>query len=248
MRKPIIGANWKMNLTCEEAIQRYTEISSLSEINSNVELVVFPPQLYLALLSKMNGVSLGAQNAYAPDLFGAFTGETSLMQLKDIQINSILVGHSERRMYFGEDNDFLCTKAKTALDLGVQVFYCCGESDEIRSNGTAIAFVESQLKPLLEQLNDSHTALLVVAYEPIWAIGSGKVPSLTEIEEVHTAIRNLCERHFSKEAAQSIRIVYGGSCNASNAKDIFRLPNVDGGLVGGASLKVETFKPIIEQL
>lgn len=248
MRKPIIGANWKMNLSCDEADQLYTKVSSLSESKSTVDLVVFPPQPYLALLSKKHGVSMGAQNAYAPDMFGAFTGETSLMQLKDLHVNSVLVGHSERRFHFGEDTDFLVAKANTALSLGIQVFFCCGESDEIRSNGAAITFVENQLEPLLHQLNQAHCPLLVIAYEPIWAIGTGKVPSLEEIEEMHAAIRALCSRYFDDASANAIRIVYGGSCNATNAKSIFQLPNVDGGLVGGASLQFDSFKEIIDSI
>lgn len=248
MRKSIIGANWKMNLSCDEANQLYTKVSLLNKFESTVDLVVFPPQPYLALLSKMNGVALGAQNAYAPDMFGAFTGETSLMQLKDLNISSVLVGHSERRLHFVEDTDFLCTKALTALSLGIQVFFCCGESDEIRSNGNAIPFVENQLKPLLSQLNQAHCPLLVIAYEPIWAIGTGKVPTLGEIEEMHSAIRALCSHYFDQVSTDAIRIVYGGSCNATNAKSIFQLPNVDGGLVGGASLQFDSFKEIIDSI
>jgi triosephosphate isomerase len=170
------------------------------------------------------------------------------MQLKDLNINSVLVGHSERRLHFGEDTDFLCTKALTALSLGIQVFFCCGESDEIRSNGSAILFVEHQLKPLLSQLNQAHCPLLVIAYEPIWAIGTGKVPSLLEIEEMHSAIRALCSQYFDQDSTDTIRIVYGGSCNATNAKSIFQLPNVDGGLVGGASLEFDSFKEIIDSI
>lgn len=248
MRKPIIGANWKMNLSSDEAVELYSKVSSFSELESTIDLVVFPPQPYLAMLAKQHGVSIGAQNAYAPDMFGAFTGETSLMQLKDLHVNSVLVGHSERRLHFGEQTDFLVAKANTALSLGIQVFFCCGESDVIRSNGEAIAYVENQLRPLLHQLNEAYCPLLVIAYEPIWAIGTGKVPSLKEIEEMHAAIRALCTHYFDQENANAIRIVYGGSCNAMNAKSIFELPHVDGGLVGGASLQIESFKVIIDSI
>jgi triosephosphate isomerase len=248
MRKKIIGANWKMNLSLQEARTLFQAITTLQEIDSTVDLVIFPPQVFTGLLQPSSTVKLGAQNAFGPALSGAYTGETSLKQLQDINVSSVIVGHSERRMLFNENSDFLCEKALTALSMGFQVFFCCGESDEVRSKGMAISYVREQLKPLLSLLNLATCASLVIAYEPIWAIGTGKIPTLSEIEEIHTSIRELLNEYMDEDHANSIRIVYGGSCNASNAKSIFQLPNVDGGLVGGASLELDSMKEIIASI
>lgn len=248
MRKKIIGANWKMNLSLLEARTLFQGITTLKEIDSTIDLVVFPPQVFTGLLQPTSTVKLGAQNAFGPELYGAFTGETSLKQLQDLNVTSVIVGHSERRMLFDEHDRFLCDKALTALSMGFQVFFCCGESDEVRTKGNAISYVREQLAPLLSVLNEEACASLVIAYEPIWAIGTGKIPTLSEIEEIHASIRELLKEYMDEDHAKSIRIVYGGSCNATNAKSIFQLPNVDGGLVGGASLQLDSIKEIIASL
>ena len=248
MRKKIIGANWKMNLSLQEARTLFQGITTLKELDSTIDLVVFPPQVFTGLLQPTPTVKLGAQNAFGPELYGAFTGETSLKQLQDLNVTSVIVGHSERRMLFDEHDRFLCDKALTALSMGFQVFFCCGESDEVRIKGKAISYVREQLSPLLSVLNEEACASLVIAYEPIWAIGTGKIPTLSEIEEIHASIRELLKEYLDEDHANSIRIVYGGSCNATNAKSIFQLPNVDGGLVGGASLQLDSVKEIIASL
>lgn len=248
MRKKIIGANWKMNLSLHEARTLFQDIATLKEIDSSIDLVVFPPQVFTGLLHPTPHVKVGAQNAFGPAFFGAYTGETSLKQLQDLDVTAVLVGHSERRILFDENSIFLCDKALTALSMGFQVFFCCGESDEVRSNGMAISYVREQLKPLLSLLSLDTCASLVIAYEPIWAIGTGKIPTLSEIEEMHTSIRELIHEYMDEDHANLVRIVYGGSCNATNAKSIFQLPNVDGGLVGGASLKLDSIKEIIASL
>ena len=248
MRKKIIGANWKMNLSLQEARTLFQGITTLKELDSTIDLVVFPPQVFTGLLQPTPTVKLGAQNAFGPELYGAFTGETSLKQLQDLNVTSVIVGHSERRMLFDEHDRFLCDKALTALSMGFQVFFCCGESDEVRIKGKAISYVREQLAPLLSVLNEEACASLVIAYEPIWAIGTGKIPTLSEIEEIHASIRELLKEYLDEDHANSIRIVYGGSCNATNAKSIFQLPNVDGGLVGGASLQLDSIKEIIASI
>lgn len=248
MRKKIIGANWKMNLSLQEARTLFQAITTLKEIDSSVEIVVFPPQIFTGLLHPTQHVKVGAQNVFGPAVSGAYTGETSLMQLQDLNVTSVIVGHSERRILFGENTIFLCDKALTALSMGFQVFFCCGESDEVRLNGMAISHVREQLIPLLSSLKPDACASLIIAYEPIWAIGTGKIPTLSEIEEIHASIRELLHEYMDEDHANLVRIVYGGSCNASNAKSIFQLPNVDGGLVGGASLQLDSIKEIIDSL
>jgi triosephosphate isomerase len=245
MRKKIIGANWKMNLSRLEAESLYHEISNLREVKEHVDLVVFPPQPFLGLLSLNSGAALGAQNVYGPEIFGAYTGETSLQHLIDLHIQYVLIGHSERRLYFNEHSDFIVAKAIAALNNGFQVFFCCGESMEIRENGTATSWVGEQLTSLFEQMDPKYCTSLVIAYEPIWAIGTGKVPSMDEITEMHGFIRGLCEQYFDAPFADAIRIIYGGSCTANNARAMAQLPNVDGFLVGGASLSYNSIQEII---
>jgi triosephosphate isomerase (TIM) len=244
MRKKMIGANWKMNLTCDQARSLFTEYKNNLSSPKNVDVAVFPPQAFLAMFDPCSAFQLGAQNAFGPQLHGAFTGETSLLQLQDLGITSVLIGHSERRQYFHETDEFLVQKAIAALNLGFTVFFCCGESDETRKAGDALNFVAGQLSSIIKSLNTKDLSNLVIAYEPIWAIGTGKIPSLKDIEEMHGFIRKTLTTNF-QHAAQEVRIIYGGSCNAENAKEIFSLPNVDGGLIGGASLQWSSFEKII---
>ena len=247
MRRKFIGANWKMNLSKTEAIQLFQEISMHPFNHNRLELVIFPSQAFLGLFNGSDAVSIGAQNAFGPDLFGAFTGETSLAQLKELGISSVLVGHSERRVLFHEQDEFLCAKAMAAIELGFQVIYCCGEPLAVREDGNAIKFIENQLIEFLRNLKKEHLANVVIAYEPIWAIGTGKVPALQEVQQMHSSIRGQVRSIVGAAAADSVRIIYGGSCNAENAKSIFNLPDVDGGLIGGASLDATTFKAIIAE-
>jgi triosephosphate isomerase (TIM) len=248
MRKKIVGANWKMNLSRLEAETLYHKISALGEANRHLDLVVFPPQPFLGLLSRSSGVALGAQNVYGPEVFGAYTGETSLQHLMDLHIQHVIIGHSERRMYFNEHSDFIDSKAIAALNAGFQVFFCCGESMEIRENGTATSWVQAQLTSLFEQMDPTMCSALVIAYEPIWAIGTGKVPLLDEITAMHGFIRGLCEQYFESPFSDAIRIIYGGSCTADNAGAMAQLPNVDGFLVGGASLSYSSMEEIIARV
>ena len=245
MRKKIIGANWKMNLSKVEAELLYLEISKLAKANQHLDLVVFPPQPFLGLAKLGSGAALGAQNAYGPEIFGAFTGETSLNHLIDLEVQYVMIGHSERRLLFNEQSDFVVTKAIAAFNSGINVFFCCGESMQTREKGNATLWVQTQLTPLFEQLDTKYCEALVIAYEPIWAIGTGKVPSMDEISEMHEFIRSLCEQYFDKSFANLVRIVYGGSCTGSNVHDIAQIQHVDGFLVGGASLSYRSLQEIV---
>ena len=245
MRKKIIGANWKMNLSLQEARTLFQGITTLKELDSTIDLVVFPPQVFTGLLQPTPTVKLGAQNAFGPELYGAFTGETSLKQLQDLNVTSVIVGHSERRMLFDEHDRFLCDKALTALSMGFQVFFCCGESDEVRIKGKAISYVREQLAPLLSVLNEEACASLVIAYEPIWAIGTGKTASVLQVEDAHLKIKTNLRILFGSKG-EEIPVLYGGSVNENNAESLLKVDGVNGFLIGGASLKVDSFCEIID--
>ena len=243
MRKDIVAGNWKMNLVSSEAKKLVSEIKKFED--KNVEMIVFPSSVFLQeTLSESDGqLKVGAQNFYPKDK-GAFTGEISMSQLKDLGVSSVLVGHSERRMYFSEDSAFLKQKVDAALSVGLNVVFCCGEPLDIRESNNELVYVKQQLMDSLFHLDASEIANCVIAYEPIWAIGTGKTASIEQAEEMHKAIRSWVLETYGEEVAENISILYGGSCNAKNAKDLFSCPNVDGGLIGGASLDHEAFVSI----
>jgi triosephosphate isomerase len=243
MRKKIVAGNWKMNLLHKEALQLVSSLNE-QEISSDVIRIVFPPFIYISELRKQSqNVFVGAQNFY-PKESGAYTGEVSINQLKDLGVEYVLVGHSERRMYFNESDEFLKEKVDAAIRLGIHVIFCCGESLEIRDANTHESFVINQLNSSLFHLSSEELKNITIAYEPIWAIGTGRTASSQQAEEMHACIRKSIEDKYSQEVADSISILYGGSCNASNANEMFACPNVDGGLIGGASLKAQDFYAI----
>jgi triosephosphate isomerase len=243
MRKKIVAGNWKMNLLHKEALELAFSLDE-QEIPTDVIRIVFPPFIYISeLINHSQNVFVGAQN-FHPKESGAYTGEVSINQLKDIGVQYVLVGHSERRMYFNESNEFLKEKVDAALKLGIHVIFCCGESLEIRDANTHDSFVINQLNSSLFHLSSEELKNVTIAYEPIWAIGTGRTASSQQAEEMHACIRKSIEDKYSKEVADSISILYGGSCNASNANELFACPNVDGGLIGGASLKAQDFHAI----
>jgi len=248
MRRKFIGANWKMNLSKDEAEQLFIEISDGLKQYNQSDVVIFPPQAFLGLFEQTQTIKLGAQNAFGPNLFGAFTGETSLSQLSDLGITSLLVGHSERRINFFENDHLLCQKTIAAINLGFQVVFCCGEPLEVREKGEAISYIRDQINPVLNQISSDSLHNLVIAYEPIWAIGTGIVPGLAEVQEIHESIRAQLRLFYGDSGSQSVRIIYGGSCNAENARMLFSLRDVDGGLIGGASLQSSTFLSIVSAL
>ncbi len=243
MRKKIVAGNWKMNLSKSEALALYQSVDAQNPANE-VELIVFPSAIYLDSLKKLDGkLKIGVQN-FHPAESGAFTGENSITQIKDLGAEYVLIGHSERRMYFNEDGAFLKEKVDAALQHDVKIIFCCGEPLSIREMNAQDYFVEQQLIESLFHLSNYAMERIIIAYEPIWAIGTGKTASSEQAEAMHAAIRGFIEKQYGKNTAEKISILYGGSCNASNASELFACENVDGGLIGGAALKANDFLQI----
>jgi triosephosphate isomerase len=243
MRKKIVAGNWKMNLTKSEALALYQSVDAQNTANE-VELIVFPSTIYLDSLKQLNGaLKIGVQN-FHPAESGAFTGENSITQVKDLGAEYVLIGHSERRMYFNEDSDFLKEKVDAALQHDLNIIFCCGEPLSIREMKSQDYYVEQQLIESLFHLSNWAIESIVIAYEPIWAIGTGKTASNEQAEAMHKSIRGFIEKQYGKNTAEKISILYGGSCNASNASELFACENVDGGLIGGAALKANDFLQI----
>ncbi len=243
MRKKIVAGNWKMNLLPNEANQLFHEISE--NTNSNCQVYAFVPGIYLAELASKNqkNVFVGAQNAYYED-FGAFTGEISMKQIKANRAKAVLVGHSERRSVFLESNELLKLKVDAALKEGLDVFFCCGETLDERESNQQEEVILKQLQDSLFHLSEEEMKNVVIAYEPVWAIGTGKTASKEQANEVHQFIRKELTSKYGENCANSVSILYGGSCNPSNAKDLFSQSDIDGGLIGGASLKSKDFLEI----
>jgi len=234
-RKFLVAANHKMNGTIG-SIKKIAEVLNEAKLDPQVEVVVAPPTLYLLLTREHlnKNIEVASQNVYdKPD--GAFTGEISVAQLKDSGITWTILGHSERRQLLGETDEFVASKTKAAIEGGIGVILCCGESLQEREAGDTVAVVEKQLKAVIVQIKDWSN--IVIAYEPIWAIGTGKVATTQQAQDVHAAIRKFLAKEISPEVAQSTRILYGGSVNEKNCKDLAKEADIDGFLVGGASLK-----------
>jgi triosephosphate isomerase len=246
MRKKIVAGNWKMNLLSEDSSILFDEISSKLTSSDLPTVMVFPPSVFIHELAKKNSkvIELGIQNFY-PKEKGAFTGEISISQLKNIGATQVLIGHSERRSYFGESNSFLKDKVDSALESNLGIIFCCGEPIEIRNSNQEMAYVKKQIEESLFHLSVSDIQKIVIAYEPVWAIGTGVTASIDQAEEMHASIRSWLSEKYGQDVADQISILYGGSCNAANAKELFSCPNVDGGLIGGAALDAEAFLQII---
>jgi triosephosphate isomerase len=246
MRKKIVAGNWKMNLNRSEASDLIKGINQLPKA-TNLEIALFPSMLYVTdCIAEAASCIIGAQNGYAVPA-GAFTGEVSMRQLANAGVKAVLIGHSERRMYFNEDNEQLKNKVDAAILEGIQPFFCCGEPLDLRENGNYMDFVKQQLEESLFHLSEADFLKAVIAYEPIWAIGTGLTASVEQAEEMHAAIRSWISSRYSNEVAEKSSILYGGSCNPSNAQALFACPNVDGGLIGGAALKLADFAVLIAE-
>ncbi|RKU41747.1 triosephosphate isomerase [Coniochaeta pulveracea] len=239
-RKFFVGGNFKMNGDIQ-TIKTIVENLNKAQLDPNTEVVVAPPALYLLLVREhlRSGIEVAAQNVFdKPN--GAFTGEISVTQLKDSNITWTILGHSERRTYFGDTDAIVASKTKYATDNGVGVIWCCGESLEQREAGETVDVITKQLAALKEKLDgEAAWKNVVIAYEPIWAIGTGKVASTEQAQEVHAAIRKWLKENVSEKVADETRILYGGSVNGKNCKELATQPDIDGFLVGGASLKPE---------
>ena len=242
-RKKIVAGNWKMNKTLGEAIE-LTSLIMKSPGDNSVTKIIFPPFPFISALSNFIGASgsfaTGAQNC-SEHASGAFTGEVSAAMLKSIGCKYVLVGHSERRQYFGETNATSAKKIKLVTDNGMKAIYCVGETLEERKANTHFDIVRTQLTEALKGANPEN---IIVAYEPVWAIGTGETATQSQAQEMHSFIRECLKKIFNAEAAENTSILYGGSCNPQNAKELFVCPDIDGGLIGGASLKAEDFSRV----
>lgn len=243
-RKKIVAGNWKMNKTLSEAIELVSAITKHQGDNS-VTKIIFPPYPFISALTNFIGATgnfyTGAQNC-SEHASGAYTGEVSAAMLKSVGCKYVLVGHSERRQYFGETNAIAAKKIKLALENKLQVIYCIGETLAERKANTHFAVVKTQLTEALQGIDLTN---LVIAYEPVWAIGTGETATPQQAQEMHSHIRNCLKELVNETVAANTSILYGGSCNAQNASELFACEDIDGGLIGGASLKADDFSRII---
>lgn len=250
MRHKIVAGNWKMNKTLEEANILATEIKGMvaDEVRGDVKVIFCVPFPYLLPIKNLLGssrIELGAQNCSEHES-GAYTGEVAAGMVKSIGIPYVILGHSERRQYFGEDGALLAKKVDISLKHGLIPIYCCGEPLEVRERNEHEVLVKKQIEESLFHLDAAALQKVVIAYEPVWAIGTGKTASSQQAQDMHAVIRQHIAGKYGHAVADSISILYGGSVNAGNAKELFACPDVDGGLVGGASLKSREFTDIIK--
>ena len=239
-RKKIVAGNWKMNMTPSEAVKLVEELKPLV-VNDDVDVVYCVPAIDIVPVVeavKGTNVQVGAENFYI-EVKGAYTGEISAPMLVDAGVKYVIIGHSERREYFKEDDAFLNKKVKKAIASGLTPILCCGETLEQREMGVTMDWIRLQIKSDLAGVAADDVKNLVIAYEPIWAIGTGKTATSDQAEEVCKGIRELIAEVYDTDTAEAVRIQYGGSMNAGNAKELLAKPNIDGGLIGGASLKAE---------
>lgn len=251
MRKHIVAGNWKMNKTFEEADELISNIMDKLEnitLDRNTQLVVCPPFPYLEMTSDYSDDSyfaVGAQNV-SDQASGAYTGEVSAAMLESMDINYCIVGHSERRAYYHETDEIVARKVDQLLQHNLRPIVCCGEVLAEREANQQFEIVEKQITDGLFHLTAEQFASIVIAYEPVWAIGTGKTATPEQAQQMHAFIRSLIARKYGSEVADQTSILYGGSCKPSNAKELFANPDVDGGLIGGASLNAEDFIAIAQ--
>ncbi len=249
MRKNIVAGNWKMNKNLQEGLELAKELdAALAGKEINCDVVICTPYIHLASVASTidtNKIGVGAENC-ADKESGAYTGEISASMVASTGAKYVILGHSERRAYYGETSELLKTKTQMVLANGLTPIFCIGEVLEERENGTFFDVVKAQIAESLFDFTAEEFSKIVLAYEPVWAIGTGKTASSEQAQEIHAFIRKTVAEKFGQEVADNTSILYGGSCNASNAKELFACPDVDGGLIGGAALKVDTFMPIIE--
>ena len=250
MRTPIIAGNWKLNKTISEAVALATALKAAVVDVSGVEIIVAPPFTALAAVSEViadSNIHLSAQDVYSQDS-GAFTGEVSAPMLKDVGCDYVIIGHSERRQYFGETNASVNQKVKAALAHGLKPIICVGEQLEEREAGQTEAVIEDHIIGGIAGLSAAELLSCVIAYEPVWAIGTGKTATPAQAQQVHSFIRALLTKAYSAEVASQLRIQYGGSVKPENAAELMTQPDVDGALVGGASLEAESFAQIVKRV
>ena len=249
MRKKIVAGNWKMNNNKSETAELIQALKSLS-FSTDVRVMIAPAFTHLAQaeeLTQGGRIEVLAQNMNANDS-GAFTGEISAKMLNSIGINKVILGHSERRAYYNETDAELKQKVKTALTHDMEVVFCFGEELDQRKAGSHFEVVQSQLENVLFDLNSTEWSKIILAYEPVWAIGTGETASPEQAQDIHAFIRGLIASKYDEDLAQDVSILYGGSIKPANASAIFSQPDVDGGLIGGASLNAEDFIAIIQSI
>lgn len=249
MRKNIVAGNWKMNTTVPEGVKLAKEVNDAVAAAKDLkcEVVIGVPFTHLTAVKAVidiNKVGLAAENC-ANHTSGAYTGEVSAPMVASTGANYVILGHSERREGFNETPELLKEKVDLALEAGLKIIFCCGESLELREKGTYVEYIEEELSKSLFHLSAEQFANIVIAYEPIWAIGTGKTATSDQAEEVHAAIRKLVAKKYGEQVANDTTILYGGSCKPTNAPELFAKPDIDGGLIGGASLKAESFMGIV---
>ncbi len=248
MRRKVVAGNWKMNMNLSGTIELISAIKNeLNKSDSKTEVIVCPPFTSLetaVTVLKGTSIKVGAQNMhYESD--GAFTGEISADMLKSVGCEYVILGHSERRTIFGETDDIINMKVKKALSSGLKPIFCVGETLEERESNLTEKVVESQVKNGLSGISEHELSDLIIAYEPVWAIGTGKTASPEQAQEVHKFIRNLISKLYSDNLSENLVIQYGGSVKPDNAVELFSQPDIDGGLIGGASLKTDSFVSIV---
>ena len=245
-RNKIVAGNWKMNMTIDESNSLINELKQVSENNVEIKIAPSFTNLYYAIsLLKNSGIEVIAQNVHS-EKRGAYTGEISAEMLKSIGVKTVIIGHSERRKYFNETDTILSKKVKAAIENSLNVIFCIGEELSERESGNHFEIIKNQITIALIDLNNDEIKNIVIAYEPVWAIGTGMTANINQIQEMHEFIRKLINEKFGDEISDNIQIIYGGSVKPNNAKDIFSLNDVDGGLIGGASLNFSDFHSIID--
>lgn len=247
MRKNIVAGNWKMNTTVQEGVALAKEVNAALKSPHNCDVVICVPFTHLVPVADVidkSVLGLGAENCADHDK-GAYTGEVSAPMVASTGADYVILGHSERRQYYGENNETLKSKTRLALDNGLTPIFCVGEVLEERENGTYNEVVASQIEALFD-LSPEDFGKIIVAYEPVWAIGTGKTATADQAQDMHAHIRKVIADKYGKEVADNTSILYGGSCKPSNAKELFAKPDVDGGLIGGAALKADSFMGIVE--
>ncbi len=247
MRKQIVAGNWKMNMTLQEGIVLAKSVNEMNEkLEGDVGVIIAPPFVHLSEVARvLTGVGLSAQDC-AAEAKGAFTGAVSAGMVKSAGADYVIIGHSERRIIFGEDDAILKKKVKMALDSGLKPIFCCGEVLAERESGKLFEVIKTQIEIGLFDLDPDDMSKIIIAYEPVWAIGTGAVATPEQAQEMHAYIRQLVRDKFGDSIADDLTILYGGSCKPSNARVLFANPDVDGGLIGGASLEAEDFIAIVK--
>jgi triosephosphate isomerase len=250
MRKQIVAGNWKMNKTFQEADDLINELVEFITSNDigDIGVIICPPAPYLELASDSASESdlfVGAQNVSDHES-GAYTGEISAAMLESMNIDYCIIGHSERRKYYHESNEMLSEKVNRAIESSIQPIFCCGELLPEREAGEYFDVVKAQLEESLFHLKEEDFEDVVIAYEPVWAIGTGVTATSDQAQEMHAFIRSLIKEKYNEDVAENTTILYGGSCNPNNARELFANKDVDGGLIGGASLKADDFAKIIQ--